>query len=510
MSKIWYLLVGALLVGCSDERAISFSDLNSSEQDKYILKSKYEALSDYFSWLELRDFNIQSDMLEIPNDIDTLKKNLEVAITDNRVLLSDNAQLVMQNLELAREIESQKIAISNANENSKNAYNEAIKSSQAQHYENITELTKRINELEADSVESIKRYEQKIVDLENNIDQLKLELEKTKTLADERVKNSVNKATQESINLQNINKKLIDELSALKAQNSKFNAEFSSNLNAKDREIESLKSQINSKNDELSKLMYSQTLALIELQNKSAKNVDELKSEIDRQRDEYFAEINSKNDQIKKLNLTIQNLNNQRDKEIKDIENQILNNHKKNQENRDKQLKDMYENSLKEQNMTIAGLNAKLINQEINYKKELKNREKEYTDSILDLRKMVEFSAIDANKSMQKISNLQRDGAIKDKEIKELKDQILTLKSDMNNSKKLANYELLNSKITELEVQNSQLNSKISAIIQSAKESLESTKKTYIKELENQKKYYEEMIKNIKTQEINRDSNGSA
>ncbi|MEE3776284.1 hypothetical protein V2I28_02110 [Campylobacter sp. CX2-4080-23] len=510
MSKIWYFLVGALLVGCGDERAISFSDLNSSEQDKYILKSKYEALSDYFSWLELRDFNIQSDMLEIPNDIDTLKKNLEVAITDNRVLLSDNAQLVRQNLELAKEIESQKIAISNANESSKNAYNEAIKSSQAQHYDNITELTKRINELEVDSVESIKRYEQKIVDLENNIDKLKLELEKTKTIADERVKNSANKATQESINLQNINKKLSDELNALKAQNSKFNAEFSSNLNAKDKEIESLKSQINSKNDELSKLMHSQTLALIELQNKSVKNVDELKSEIDRQRNEYFAEINSKNDQIKKLNLTIQNLNNQRDKEIKNIENQILNNYKKSQENRDKQLKDRYENSLKEQNMTIAGLNAKLINQEINYKKELKNREKEYKDSILDLRKMVEFSAIDANKSMQKISNLQRDGAIKDKEIKELKDQILTLKSDMNNSKKLANYELLNSKITELEVQNSQLNSKIFAIIQSAKEGLESTKQTYIKELENQKKYYEEMIKNIKTQEINRDSNGSA
>ena len=96
------------------------------------------------------------------------------------------------------------------------------------------------------------------------------------------------------------------------------------------------------------------------------------------------------------------------------------------------------------------------------------------------------------------------------KELKELKNQILNLKSDMNNSKKLANYELLNSKITDLEIKNSELNAKIATIIQKAKDSIESTKQKYIKELENQKKYYEELIKNIKTHEINRDSNGSA
>jgi hypothetical protein len=35
-------------------------------------------------------------------------------------------------------------------------------------------------------------------------------------------------------------------------------------------------------------------------------------------------------------------------------------------------------------------------------------------------------------------------------------------------------------------------------------------KKEHSKEIENQKKYYEELIKNIKTQEINRDNNESA
>ncbi len=254
--------------------------------------------------------------------------------------------------------------------------------------------------------------------------------------------------------------------------------------------------------------MHSQTAALIELQNQNAKAVDELKSELDRQRNEYFAEINDKNDQIKKLNLTIKNLNNQRDEELKNIENQISNNYKKTQESKEKKLKNEYENSLKDLNMIVAGLNAKLINQEIEHKKEIKSKEKEYQDSILDLRKRVEFNAIDANKSIQKINNLEKISSDKDIEIKELKSQILSLKSDMNNSKKLANYELLNSKITDLEIKNRELNSKIFTIIQSAKDKIESTQKTYIKELENQKKYYEEMIKNIKTQEINRDSNG--
>ena len=160
--------------------------------------------------------------------------------------------------------------------------------------------------------------------------------------------------------------------------------------------------------------------------------------------------------------------------------------------------------------MTIARLNAKIANQEIDYKKELKAKEKEYQDSIVDLRRRIEFNASDANKSMQKISNLEKQAAAKDKELKELKNQILNLKSDMNNSKKLANYELLNSKITDLEIKNSELNAKIATIIQKAKDSIESTKQKYIKELENQKKYYEELIKNIKTHEINRDSNGSA
>ena len=256
--------------------------------------------------------------------------------------------------------------------------------------------------------------------------------------------------------------------------------------------------------------MHSQTLALIELQNKNTKTVDELKSELDRQRNEYFAEINNKNDQIKKLNMTIKNLNDQKDKELKDIENKIIATYKITQENKDKKLKEQYENSLKEQNMTIARLNAKIANQEIDYKKELKAKEKEYQDSIVDLRRRIEFNASDANKSMQKISNLEKQTAAKNKELKELKNQILNLKSDMNNSKKLANYELLNSKITDLEIKNSELNAKIATIIQKAKDSIESTKQKYIKELENQKKYYEELIKNIKTHEINRENNGSA
>ena len=85
--------------------------------------------------------------------------------------------------------------------------------------------------------------------------------------------------------------------------------------------------------------MHSQTAALIELQNQNAKAVDELKYELDRQRNEYFAEINDKNDQIKKLNLTIKNLNNKRDEELKNIENQISNNYKKTQETKEKKLK---------------------------------------------------------------------------------------------------------------------------------------------------------------------------
>ena len=211
-------------------------------------------------------------------------------------------------------------------------------------------------------------------------------------------------------------------------------------------------------------------------------------------------------------------MNNQRDEELKNIENQISNNYKKTQEAKEKKLKNEYENTLKDLNMIVAGLNAKLINQEIEHKKEIKSKEKEYQDSILDLRKRVEFNAIDANKSIQKINNfelhhingnnLEKISRDKDREIKELKSQILSLKSDMNNSKKLANYELLNSKITDLEIKNRELNSKIFTIIQSAKDKIESNQKSYIQELENQKKYYEEMIKNIKTQEINRDSNG--
>lgn len=507
MGKIWYFLVGALLVGCSD-KPVSFNDLNSSEQDRYVLKSKYEALGDYFLWLEQRGNDIKSDILEIPNNPDELKSNLEIAIRDNRVLLSDNAQLIRQNLELAKEIESQKITILNADKNAQIAYDEAIKSSQAQHYENVTELTKQINELQVDSVESIKRYEQKIVDLENNIDKLKSELEKSKILTEKQTISS--KDRQENIDLKNSNKRLNDELNALKAQNSKFNSELSKSISAKDKEIESLKSQIDSKSDEINKLMHSQTLALIELQNQNAKTVDEIKSELDRQRNEYFAEINNKNEQIKNLNLTIKSLNDQRDKDIKNIENQIASSYKTTQINREKQLKTRYENSLKDQNSTIAQLNAKLINQEISYQKELKSKEKEYQDSIMDLRKRVEFNAKDANKTMEKISNLEKNKALKNKEIKELKAQISSLKSDMNDSKKLANYELLNSKITDLEIKNSELNSQILIIIQKANQGIEATKQHYNKELENQKRYYEELIKNIKNQEINRDSNGSA
>lgn len=510
MSKIWYFLVGALLVGCGDDKQVSFDDLSPSEQNRYVLKSEYEALGDYFSWLEVRGNNIQSDVLEIPNEPNLLKHNLEIAIRDNRVLLSDNTQLIRQNLELAKEVESQKIALINADKNAQNNYNEALQSTQVQHQENISELTKRINELQAQSIESIKKYEEKIVNLENNVDELNSKLQKSKIVADEMVKNSAMKEKLENQNLQNSNQKLSDEIAALKAQNLKASSEANSNLSAKEKEINTLKKEITSKNEEINQLMHSQTLALIDLQNQNAKNVSELQAQIDRQRSEYFNELNSKNSEIKKLNLTIKNINDNKEKELKELKKDLQNSYKTTQTASDKKIKEQYEKSLKDQNMTIASLNAKLVNQEINYKKELKNKEKEYKDSIIDLRKKIEFNIRDANKSAQKIDELEKKTASKDKEIERLKSQILSLKSDMNNTKKLANYELLNSKITDLEVKNSELNSQIATIIKKAKDTIEMNKKEHSKEIENQKKYYEELIKNIKTQEINRDNNGSA
>ena len=72
---------------------------------------------------------------------------------------------------------------------------------------------------------------------------------------------------------------------------SKFNNEFNSNIKAKDKEIESLKSQIDIKSDEINKLMHSQTLALIELQNKNTKTVytDEFIAEIRSRLEKYLA-----------------------------------------------------------------------------------------------------------------------------------------------------------------------------------------------------------------------------
>jgi len=154
--------------------SINFDDLPEEEKQRYVSKDDLYEYGGYITPKSyMQNFTETSDQ-NLTDDVDELKKLVNELSKKNEILAADNADFGEKNLDFISKIAEMK----KNNEDEKNEIIEknqkALGELEAQHFENIQSLTKRLNEAQADMIESSKAYEKKIIDLENAINDAKI------------------------------------------------------------------------------------------------------------------------------------------------------------------------------------------------------------------------------------------------------------------------------------------------------------------------------------------------
>ena len=275
---------------------ITFDNLPDEEKQKYISK---EDLFEYGGYITpksyTQNFSDYNDT-SVSDDVEELQAQVKELSAKNKILAQDNVDMSEKNLEFIAKISQ----MQKQSDDAKNALiqenTDRINELEAQHLQNINELTKRLSEAQADMIESSKAYEQKIVDLENEINGDK--------------------------------GKKQDEAAAISAEFAKFKNEAEANLKAASEQNQELKAQILRKDEQIKNLISQQNQndeiarnsvsgLQDELENRRKENqnllvvhdreIDKIKSEFNAQKEALQKQIEEKQEAVVRLETALEN-----------------------------------------------------------------------------------------------------------------------------------------------------------------------------------------------------------
>ncbi|AQW88013.1 chromosome segregation ATPase [Campylobacter pinnipediorum subsp. caledonicus] len=419
--------------------SLKFDDLSEEEKEKYISKDQ---LFEYGGYITAKSYIENFDVVfdeNLTNDIDKLKADFKDIVEKNRVLIKDNVDIAKKNLDLISKIDSIKMQFLSKEKKIEEKNLENFKNKEKTLTDRIENLTNELAENQKQGLEMMSRYERKIIQLEQNISSLAVNYDKNTSI------------------LQNKNLELQNKIALL---NKKDNAQQSSK-----KELKDLKEEIKVEKNEIQKLDFLhkkelkriqdgfdiQRLTLEDELSKKSNNIIDLKAEIKKL--EY--DIKNSDTKIKNLDTQIQQLNsfivglndvnkdlnstnNQKDKDIFSLKNQILALNKDAQEFKNNiKLQQNENNSLKmdlnTSNNTIAQKNV-----------EIKELSADIQKLSFDLNKTQNQVEVFKQLSLKNENNATSLKLILDKTQEELDTQKQSSKTDMRN------YAILKTQIEEL------------------------------------------------------------
>ena len=275
---------------------ITFDNLPDEEKQKYISK---EDLFEYGGYITPKSYTQNfSDYNDTPvsDDVEELQALVRELSAKNKILAQDNVDISEKNLEFIAKISQ----MQKQSDDAKNALiqenTDRINELEAQHLQNINELTKRLSEAQADMIESSKAYEQKIVDLENEINGDK------------------GKKQDEAAAISAEFAKFKDEAAANLKAASEQNKELEAQILRKDEQIKNLISQQN-QNDEIARNSVSGLQEELENRRKENQNllvahdreIDKIKSEFNAQKEALQKQIEEKQEAVARLETALEN-----------------------------------------------------------------------------------------------------------------------------------------------------------------------------------------------------------
>ncbi len=480
--------------GCDDEKKHApskFSDLPKSEQNKYISRSE---LSKFAPYLITTNQEIAPIDEPISDDISDLKMQVEALRAKNQRLFADNAELANKNLDLIDKFREQE-SVLNAEQKAADARNmQVLNEIEKQHYQNVSDLTRKINEAQIQNTQNAKNYEQKIAELAAELKAAQDDLAESRANIDLNVSAALKEQNaRHSVTIEE-NNLLTSQIETLKSASNVALAALDAKLAEKNLEVERLKDEIAAKNNKYNENLAANTAEIVDLQTKTAAELARLESQIKLQKDEFASQIGDKIDEIARLKDELAARRREIEADAQKEREEIIKNERAKFEIETSELRQNYAHALEEQNATLARLEGEKNAAEARFNEILASKDKNFADALEAIKqKAREFQgALTAkqNEFDKNISNLNEALAARDAKIAAMNAKIEELTPP--DAKTLENYAILNDKITNLTRENASLKEKLAALgAQNSADAQESA-------LNAQKRYYEGVIEAMK------------
>jgi len=432
------------------KQELSFSDLPKEIQKKYINRDNFK-LNQEETKVDMVFDNEGNPIVDGEENLRNIIKNLQDRISylenENMVLATDKSELLkIVEYEKSKNSTEQKSLLSNNLEK----INEAEK----QHYQNISELTRKINDLHKENIDLSQKLNQKEESYKNSIEAMKKQIDEEKKALSDREKEMDSMYQEKVASINGLSKSKQQQINELQ---NKLKSQYSSSvvkLGKKDQRISLLQNKINDLMIEKNSILTKNSQEIMKLErehskklqefNKIVKNSthesdlikEEYKKTSERVKKKYTNLLKTKTDEIDKLK---QKLEKERQNSI-----MILSNSEQAIMEKEKML-DKRVTTIKEQNrVKVEELKRKIADLE----NELKSVENSKKIVSLELKNKEKKILLDNDKILQlqdKIKMFEYKKRNIDTEV-----NTLVLKNEKKHNK---NYKILNEKIALLELE---------------------------------------------------------
>ncbi len=432
----------------TNHNELKFSDLPLSIQKNYINKDDLSEHGDYITpYSYALNFEINSNDGEVVGSNDELKAQIIALRNHNKLLYIDNIDLANKNWEAILRLRDQKKDIENEKKEFLDKNLKLLRQAQDQHYKNIDELTKRLNDVQLSSMQNSKIYEQKIVELKNEIEIAQKILRDKEVEFSQKLSNITSKEKQNNSSLSQKNSYLLEQLEELKSKNAQNLELLAKQAKEIDKQKLELKQTIDLKDTQINDILSKHTMSIADLEKKNKIDLSDLRTEFEKQKDKFIKDLESKEEEIKNLGKIALEEKQSYTNQISGLEDRLAKTLVENKNLKDKSLEKKYLSMLREQNLTISNLQNEL--KKIN----------------------------DKNESLI-ISNLEERIKLKDNQILSLNQKMDKFKDDNKTTKGIIdkNYKLLNEKITSLQNEKTSLQNSLNATINKLNDEIKNLK----------------------------------
>lgn len=413
---------------------LKFEDLPPQIQQAYVHKNDIQAIAALGAIpTATKELAVEVET-PIEGTADELKAQVLTLRQKNRFLYQDNIDLANKNWELAITLNNEKKALDEERQKLQTQNLETMNQAEQQHYQNINDLTRRINDLQQETMRASREYETKIIGLENTVYELQKELREKSMEIDKEISVATKEQRISNSTLAEKNRYLLEQHKALQEKMSALLDQKEKALRESKNDTEQLRNTLREKEAEQNTILTNHTREILAQERKHNEAIQKLIQEMGGLKETYYQEIAQKNSET-------DTLMRKHEEALNTLRNQTIDLESKAQQERlmREKLRESHEEtlvSLRAQNSTLEEQKKQLIQRireiERMAQERVSQKDKEYASALEEIKG-------------QSLNAKERESEL----VASLKEQVDAYKKTLEET--TAEKKALNEKITSLE-----------------------------------------------------------